>query len=278
MPKEFILTSETKELSATQKEQYTRLVIKSNDLIRKGCYKLTAVQQKLVNYLISDIKDTDTTETIKEYDIFEILDLLGIPNEHNEHLKEFYKTLEAVASKHWWWLDPDTNNRTIMSFFNGVTITPDNKLQVSFNINILPYLQALKGNYTGYKVFYILDMKSSYSMRLYEFLKAAEGLHVWYSKISYLKMLLDCENYSFKDFNQKIIMPSLAEINKKSDITVDYALYKKSRSYVGMEFYIYSKDDAERLTAERSTRQSLDDVLLKNHHGEYQAQERPEKP
>lgn len=269
-----VATKEITDLSAIQYAQQTSIVVKSNVLIRKGCYKLTPVQLKCICYMISTLNDTDTADTVKEYEVTKLCDFMGIPLDTG-YKKQFCDTIKAIASRRWWWIDDQSKDRYLMGFLNHVCITADDVLQITFNADILPYLQNLKREFTEYRIINILDMRSSYSMQLYEILKAAEKLRKWYTQISYLKLLLDCENYTFKDFKQKILVPSLTEINAKSDITVDFALYKKGRSYVGVEFYITPKSKAETLTVERSTRNVLDDVLLRNHKGEYHEQERP---
>lgn len=275
MQREFpVLTHSVTELSAIQQTQQTNIVVKSNILIRKGCYKLTPTQQKAVCYLISTLKDTDTAETVKEYDILNLCDVLGIPLD-TDYKKQFCETIKAIASRRWWWIDDKSKDRYLMGFLNKVCITADDRLKITFNADILPYLQNLKSEFTEYRIINILNMKSAYSMQIYEIVKSAESLGKWYSKISYLKLLLDCENYDFDAFKKKVIIPSLAEINSKSDITVDYALYKKGRSYVAIEFYITTKSKTEKLQTERETRNALDNVLLRNHKGDYHAQERP---
>ena len=276
MQKEFpVIPHISHELSEIQETQRTQIVVKSNDIVRKGCYQLTPTQQKFLCFLIADLKDTDTAETVKEYDVNALCDFLGIPNEHNEHLKEFCDVLTAIASRRWWWIDQD-KSKVLLGFLNTVRISSDNKnVLITFNPDILPYLQALKDNFTSYRIINVLDMKSAYSMRLYEILKSAEKLGQWYHDIDYLKMLLDCEKYAFGNFKQKILVPSLAEINEKSDIIVDYALYKDGRAYKGIEFYITPKDKSEKLQAEKATRENLDTVLLRNHKKEFNQQERP---
>lgn len=269
-----ITTKEISDLSAIQYAQQTSIVVKSNVLIRKGCYKLTPVQLKCICYMISTLDDNDTAETIKEYDVKKLCDFVGIPLDTG-YYKQFCDTIKAIASRRWWWIDDQSKDRYLMGFLNHVCITADDILQITFNADILPYLQNLKREFTEYKIINILDMRSSYSMQLYELLKSAEKLRKWYTQISYLKLLLDCDNYTFKDFKQRVLIPSLTEINDKSDIMVDYALYKKGRSYIGIEFYITTKTKTDQFTAERATRETLNNTLLRNHKNDYHPQPTP---
>lgn len=253
-----------KELSDIQNGQYNKTVTKSNELIRKGCYGLSAIQQKLLCYFIADIKDSDTSETVKEYDLRYIYDFMCI----NANSREVIQTITAIDKKTWWLAD---DNETVRyRFFNTLVVTHDNKVRFSFHESVLPYLQNLIANkpYTYYRILYILCMKSEYGIRLYEMLKAAEHRGIWHYKIDYLKQQLDCsDKYSqIGDFKKRVIEPAVADINANTDITVEYVLCKppRGRSFDGIEFYISTKNTSERLTAEQAIRAELDSAMLKN--------------
>lgn len=254
-----------KEMSAIQDQQYYTTVAKSNELIRKGCYGLSTVQQKLLCYLIADIKDTDTSETVKEYNLKDIYDFLCV----NSNSTEVMKNVTAIDKKSWWIVNDTESIR--YRFFNTLIVTHDNKIKFSFHETILPYLQNLfvNKNYTYYRILYILCMKSEYSIRLYEMLKAAENLQVWHYDLDYLKEQLDCtDKYSrFGDFKKRVIDPAVIEINEQTDITVSYSMYKNPRghNFNGIEFYIKTKDKIERLNAERGLRDKLNASIENNH-------------
>ena len=253
-----------KEMSSIQEKQYSVTVSKSNELIRKGCNGLTLVQQKILCYFIADIRDTDTTSTIKEYELSEIYDFLCLQGEKA-------KTAQNIADldKKTWWIVTDTESIRYR-FFNSLHITHDNKVKFSFNADLLPYLQNLivNKNYTYYRILYILCMRSEYSIKLYEYMKAAENKGVWYSQLGHLKKLLNCEDkYPIvADFRKKVIDTALHEINESTDITVSYTFYRKphTRQYEGIEFYIQTKTKRERLATERAIRDKLDPTVEKN--------------
>ena len=254
-----------KEMSAIQDNQYYITVTKSNELIRKSCYNLSIVQQKLLCYFITDIKDTDTASTVKEYDLRDIYKFLCV----HSNSREVVKNLSAIDKKTWWIVTDTESIR--YRFFNELIVTHDNKVRLSFHSSILPYLQNLIADkcYTYYRLLYILCMKSEYSIRLYEMLKAAEHNGIWYYELDWLKKQLECENKypKFADFRKRVIDAALHEINEQTDITVAYSMHRKqgSRLYDGIEFYIETKSKKDRLDAEKGIRDKLNGNIEKTH-------------
>lgn len=253
-----------KEISAVQNDQYYITVTKSNELIRKGCYGLSTVQQKLLCYLIADVKDTDTAETVKEYNLKDIYNFLCV----HSNSKEVMKNITAIDKKSWWIINDAESIR--YRFFNTLIVTHDNRIKFSFHETILPYLQNLIAdkNYTYYRILYILCMKSEYSIRLYEMLKAAEHMQIWHYDLKYLKEQLNCtDKYSrFGDFKKRVIDTAILEINEQTDISVSYSMYKNPRghNFDGIEFYITTKDTTDRLTAEMGLRDKLNTSIENN--------------
>lgn len=261
--------SVSQDLSDIQTIQDERKVTKSNELIRKGCYSLTTLQQKFLCYLISDVKPTDTADTVKEYDLGKLCDVLGIPNERGESIAEISNAFLAIASKRWWWNEPN-GDRVLLGFINTARITADRKkIIVTFNTDILPYLQDLQQEFTTYRILFVLGLKSKYAIRLYELLKSAENCGQWRYEVNYLKRLLDCESYTFGNMRARVLDPALHEINEKSDISVSRYFKRDGKTVTHIDFMITPKDPKEKLTAEINIHDKLDNVLLKNSKNRY---------
>lgn len=101
-----------------------------------------------------------------------------------------------------------------------------------------------KGHFTQYELERIVKLKSIYSMRLYELLVRDRRLkrRVAYWVQTYdlegLKEALDVKS-KYKDyraFNQKVLKPAITEINKKTDIQIEYKGLRTGRPITGVEF------------------------------------------
>lgn len=239
-----------------QEHQYTALVVKSNIAIRKARYSLTVNQQKILCYLISELKETDTHETIKTFDIKTFYDFMEKEAKNYDRVKA---DLEALSNKSWW-IQDENGTDILLRFLNTVhTSKRSGKVKLKFHEDILPYLQHLKREFTAYKLWYTMTMRSEYSIRLYELLKSVERTECWTFEIDYLKKIFMCENYTrFGDFKRRALEPAITEINSKTDINIAYELFKEGRAYKSIEFYIEPKSDTDRLLVDKAIRAELD--------------------
>lgn len=243
--------------SQKQDKQYYSLVKKSNAIIRKAKYNLSLREQKVLCYLISEIKDTDTYDTEKVIDIKAFYNFMDIGCKDYDKVRN---CLKSLRDKSWWLEDKITGDDTVLSFLNTVkTNKRSGKAYIKFHESIMPFLKELKSEYTTYKLWYVMTMKSQYSIRLYELLKSVAGKQLWYFKTNELKKLLNCESYKqFGHLKARIIDPSVLEINERTDINVSYELIKNGRAYEGIEFEIQYKSDTDKLKVDKLIRSELD--------------------
>ena len=105
--------------------------------------------------------------------------------------------------------------------------------------------------YTSYTLRYVLPMKSTYSIRLYELLKSySKNNQSWWFELDQLRHLLDCENYNrFPDFRRYVLEPSVREINQYTDISIDVKLIKDGRKVKAVEFKMLEKSFKDLLKA-----------------------------
>ena len=240
------------------KDQYYSLVKKSNIIIRKARYSLSLQQQKLLCYLITNLSDTDTHETEKIFDIKAFYDFMEVNNKDYDKVRE---ALMALSDKSWG-IKADDDTDILLRFLNTVRTSKRNgKVRIKFHEDMLPYLQELKTQYTSYKIYYIMTMKSQYSIRLYELLKSVAGKELWYFDIDELKNIFMCEKkYShFGHFRTRIIEPAIEEINNKTDLNVTCEYFNEGKKIVGIEFHISYKSNEDRLDVDRLIRKELDE-------------------
>lgn len=238
-------------------KQYCSIVKKSNLMIRKARYSLSLQQQKILCYLIAHLSENDTHETEKEFDIKTFFDFMEVDAKSYDRVRE---NLKYLRDKSWWFANPDGSESTI-SFLSKVRTNKRNgTAYITFDKDILPFLQQLKTQYTTYKIYYIMTMKSQYSIRLYELLKSVAGKELWYFTINELRRIFMCEEKydRVNDFKKRIIEPSIEEINNKTDLNVTYEYFTEGKKIVGIEFYISYKSVEDRLDVDRKIRNELD--------------------
>jgi len=223
------------------------LVTKSNDLI-EARYKLSMNEQRLIILLISIIQPDD--DDFYDYEVLAVdfaamfgLDLDG----------DVYATVEKTAGslvgKRLHLLNGDESNH-VAWLANARYIRGKGVVTVSFHKSLKPYLLHLKSRFTQYNIKCVVKFKNSYSIRFYELFKSYEylgegGKFYRDFQIDELKSFLGIENGLYKlfgHFKNKVIEPSINEINLHSDLSVSSVEYiKKGRAINNIRFTVEPK-------------------------------------
>ena len=232
--------AEQKEKLQLSEAAQQQLVVKSNDLIQKTRFNLSLQEQKLILYIVSKIKPTDTDFEEYSIDIRDVCAIFGITDDTNniEYLKN---NLKALHDKSFWIYFYEKNVESLCSWINNVDIDYDNKtVKISLNNKLKPYLLQLKSNYTMYELSHTLTFKSKYSIRLYELLKSLSYKEIAEISLEQLRFMLNAENLypEFKFFKVRVLDMALKEINANTDIYVEYELKRKDRKVHSIIFTI----------------------------------------
>ena len=251
----------TNEISYHLRENRSYYIAKSNEIIQRARYDLSTTEIKVLSYVFSLIKQTDTED--KEY-IFTIqtyCKIAGIDYRNTGNYDYIKKTLKALRDKSFWLLREDGSETTI-GWLRKVTINRGSgNIRVKLDEDVCKYLQGLKGNYYQYAFIHILPMTTSQSIILYELLKSYSYNHNRIElDIDDLRMKLNCEHKypQFRDFKKRIDL-YVKEINLYSDLDVSYEkVVKSGRKVTGIIFYIKEKTNKERLAAWLNAEDRLD--------------------
>ena len=228
-----------------------QLVVKDNELVRKARYNLTVNQQKIIAYLISKIKPTDKELQKYEVSIQDFCELCGIDKTY--FYSEIKNIVENLDNKTFW---VETNEKIFkFRWFSEVEIIKGSgKVNITLNSNIKKYLIDLKQNFTQYELYNILALKGKYSIRLYEYFKSYSFMYEKKIEIDELKKVLQAEHYvNYKDFRNRVLDRAVKEINKYTDIEVNYKTENKGKKVVALIFYIKKKEPLERYISYNNT-------------------------
>lgn len=232
----------------------THLVVKDNALIQKARYSLTPTQQKLIAYVISLIKPTDKEFQKYEISVADFCQLCGIDKRY--FYSEFQEIIDDLDNKAFW-VKTDTKKFKFRWFSEAEYLYKRGKVAVMLNSNIKAYLLDLSKNFTKYELYNILALKSKYSIRLYELFKSYSFQKVKEFEIEDLKDLLGASNYEYRNFNRRILVKAIEEINYYTDILVSYETITRGRKVIGIRFKIIPKESWEGFIAYRNTIEEL---------------------
>jgi plasmid replication initiation protein len=234
-------------------------VIKSNLLIESR-YKLSLGELKLLLWMIKQININD--KDFKEYEIY-IKDFIEAQKDVNN--TNFYKIAKKMTkgflSKVLEIQEPDgllqINFMSHVKYYDGegyITYTFDPKLK--------PHLIRLKSQFSSYHISNVINMKSVYSIRIYQLLKAFEGLNKRTITIDELRYILVIEDkYKlYGSIKQYILEVAKRDCKKHSDIYFDYTANKKGRKVHSITFYI--KKQKQRRLFDGKDYIKTDEVLI----------------
>lgn len=225
------------------------MVIKSNDLIQKSRFDLSTQEQKIILYLMSKIRPTDTELHEYEFSIVEFCKVCGIDYANGKNYGNIKKTIKSLNDKSIW-VKLEDGGETTMRWIERPYINKNSGvIKIKLDELMKPYLLQLQERFTQYELIYTLPMKSQYAIRFYELLKSYEWKKTADFEIEELKRMLNAEHYTrFYDFKKKVLEIAMKEIADYTDLDVEYTLKKKGKQFTNISFRIGTKHDlSERL-------------------------------
>ena len=256
---EFKPTDKTKHLFPIPQRYNT--IVKANELIQKSRFSLSAQQQKIVLFIISQINPFDDDFKEYEFRIPEFCKVCGIDTKGNIY-EEIRQQIKDIADKSIW-IELDSGAETLVRWIEAPTIEQNSgKIKININKNMKPFLLRLQEKYTQYDLIYTLNFKSKYSIRLYEYLKS-----IHFNKFKQYQATIDIDKFqtmldspykTFRDFNVNVLKSAHKEINSLSDIIFDYELDRQGRKVIAIKITVTIKDTIDRLHIAEENERLLD--------------------
>ncbi len=215
------------------------IVSKSNKIV-EARYKLSLLEQKFILMMVFLINPKDFK--YYSFKIKEVADFLGIPN------KNAYRDLKKIIiqlNKKTLIIKNDDDREQISSWVASAEYFKNEGIvEFEFSEKLKPYLLQLKEEFTSFRMSFIIQLKSSYSIRFYELLKQYEKIGKRTFSLENLKTMLgitENEYLLFANFNQRVIKIAQKELLEKTDISFKVEKIKRGKKVVGLNFYIKSE-------------------------------------
>lgn len=124
-------------------------------------------------------------------------------------------------------------------------------LEVTFSPDVVPFITRLEERFTSYQLQQVTNLSSKYSVRLYELLIAWRELgKVPEVEITEFRNRLGVEPHEYKQmghFKDRVLEPSIKQINEHTDIIVSYTQHKTGRTITGFSFKFKLKDKPKKV-------------------------------
>lgn len=228
------------------------IVRKSNELI-SARYKLSVWEQRLILVLLSDINLND--EDFRSYRIE--ASRLAQAFQLNSS-KSFYGKLQEAADslvgKTVQLGDDEQISKTVSWLSYVEYVKGSGLIYIEFHKALKPYLLQLKKHFTQYHLSHVINFKSQYSIRLYEFLK----MEAYKAKNGTFKVTRSLSEYRASlgialseypvtaDLKKRAILPPVREISEQTDLEIKSVSYgKTNRKITSVTFHIIIRSDNE---------------------------------
>ena len=217
-------------------------VTKHNELIQ-STYKLSLQQQRILLIIASRIQPKDENFKLYQFNTKDIIDILGLSATSGSYYAQIKTIVNDLQTKT---LTIKTKDReTNLSWVITSDYFPKQGFfQVELHPKLKPYFLELKDKFTKYRLENVLQLNSSYSIRMYELLKQYEGIGCRKFQVDELKDLLAIPPSKYKQyghFKSKILLHSQEQIEKHTDLRFEFKEFKTGRKITRLEFQIQTK-------------------------------------
>lgn len=216
------------------------LIVQSNNLV-EAYYDtdLTATEHKIIRYALGKVKKSQESFPQASFSVTEFLEAGGIKGRgyHNR----IDKVADELSKKR---IKIKTQKNTTWMPWLSSLVYENGYVHLTFNIMIKDLLFGVeeRGQYTRYNYGYIGDMRSAYTIRLYELLKQYVPIGRRRLRVDTLRNMLGVgEKYQrFSNFKMRVLNQAKEELDNKKELTFDFEEIRQGRRVVEIEFIIHS--------------------------------------
>jgi plasmid replication initiation protein len=207
-----------------------KLVVSSNDLVHAK-YTFSLWQKRIFVYMVSEINSFDDVEfPIQKIYIKDLMNFFKVKNKDDYNvIQRIPEQLYAMSMKMSYRSDKGYKRwrevRILSQFTHPEDKEDDNAyIELKFNDDLKPHLLDLKQLFSQYDIQNIIYLRSVYSFKMYEWIKANAYLGKWDVSLQDLKEMLDVEHKykNYGSFKLKILNQAQKDLNECCDVTFTY--------------------------------------------------------
>ncbi len=222
------------------------MVVKANDLV-EARQRLSIQEQRIILLLISKIRPEDVDFLWYKFQIRDLAKFLGI-----ETSKRFYTDVrKAVRKLIKRVITVDKKGRNIdLNCIQAAEYGEKGSVKICINQVLKPYLLKLTKHFTKYYIGYVVHLRSTYSIRIYELLKRFENLGEVTFEIHRLKHILGLEKDEYPlygNFKNKVILVAQRELAERTDVAFTFTEMKEGKRVTSLRFFIAKNTPKEQL-------------------------------
>jgi hypothetical protein len=226
---------------STTKDLDRLLVVRKSNKIVEAKYRLNLREQKFILYMVSML---DTRDSDFRYQRVKISDFESVLNLDGKKWGSIYQVVKEITESlndKPLTISKEDGKKLIINWIASAEIEPGSGvIEFEFSDKLKPYLLQLREHFTQYELKNILQLKSSFSIRMYEILKAHEYQRKVTFEVEELKQLLGVDDkYDvYYDFKKRVLNTAQKELKEKSDIAFKFKEKRQERKIHSIFFEI----------------------------------------
>lgn len=236
-------------LTQEDAQQVGEMIYKQHNAITSGRYDFTACQLDIVFMVLASLKEGELSYKIHTSDIEKITG-------RKWNISQLTDSTEQLLTR-MFEIETDDRYRQFVLFQYFDYIKGTRTIELKLSEVALPYFFDLKNNFTHFQLKSVLGCTSSYAKRLYMIACQWRTVGRFPKPIPIIELkrilgLVDKkgnEQYSeITGFKTSVLDIAKKQINANTDISFDYELYKRGRSYEYIQIFVsISKDKPKQL-------------------------------
>ena len=226
-------------------------VVTQSQALIQATYAMTVMEQRLLLACISQVDSrspmpADNTYTLT---VEQARDLFYTDANAMNVYRDMARAVEKLYERDVKIQLPD--NETLQTrFISAVVWSPDKyKITLTFASKIRPYLSELQSNFAGYKLKNIVQLTSSYAIRLYEKLVGWTTQGQYYKEMEiaeFREMLAIGDKYErISQLKERVIELAVEQINANTDFALDVSFKKCKREVRWIQLRFNQKAEAK---------------------------------
>jgi len=230
-----------------------KFVVKSNQLI-EARYRLSLQESRIILWLLMQICPDDEDFKQHKIEVKEFSKMIGveIDNQYSK-LRTITKRLVQRGVEIY---DTEKKEWLQVSWLSSVRYqSSKGSVLLRFDPELKPYLLKLKNHFTKLEVTDLLQLKSIYSVKIFEFLKQYEAIGNRTITVDNLRTYCGIQKGGYRNYNAvkiHVIERAATEINAKTNYEVTYKEIKESRKIVAIEWTIRKRSNFEKMQHEKA--------------------------
>lgn len=222
-----------------------RNIVKQSYELNNARYSLSSVETDIIMRMIAEVKNEDEDFKPYRFKVSELEKKIGKQLDRRN-----LKTLAVELRRKNLTIDKGKDGFLVTGWVSSFEyFAKTGEMELCFDPKLKPYLLKLQSHFAQSDIRQILQLSSEYAKRIYTIFKQWEKLGKYTVEVSQWQKILEVPKslLIYNRFKEKVLEIAKEQINKSTDLRVEYIEIKTGRKITHLEWTI-KKNTGEQMT------------------------------